>query len=104
MEEEDLSVLLQPYGQLSGPRDVTEVGLELKGSVRNETHTFNLWEGKAEQSAVWKEKLTVLERLDLGLMRKISASSLFTGPPVRKQSVTNVSRIQSSSQYKNSTC
>lgn len=88
MEEGDLSTLFQPYGQLSGPRDVTEVGLELKFSVREETHTVNLWEGKADQPAVWKEKLTVLERLDLGLMRKISASSLFTGPPVKKQSVT----------------
>lgn len=46
MEEEDLSVLFQPYGQLSGPRDATEVGLELKCSVRDESHTFNLWGGE----------------------------------------------------------
>lgn len=103
MEGVDLSVLFQPYGQLSRPRDVTEVGLELKCSVRDETHTFNLWGGEGRPVSNMERKTVSLERLDLELMRKISASSLFTGPPVKKQSVAKVSRIQSSSRYKNNT-
>lgn len=56
MEEENLSVLFQPYGQLSGPRDFTEVGLELKCSVRGETHTFNLWGGQGRPVSTTERK------------------------------------------------
>lgn len=57
-KEEDLSVLFQAYGQLSGPRDVTEVGLELKCSVRDETRTFNLW-GEEDRPVSNMERKTV---------------------------------------------
>lgn len=34
-------------GCVGGPSDATEVGLKLKRSVRDETHTLNLWGGES---------------------------------------------------------
>lgn len=87
-----------------GPSDVLKWDWDRSVLSGMKPRPWTCGEGSAEESAIWRDKLSVLEGVDLVLMRKTSVPSLFTGPPAEEQSVSNVSRICSLSQNKNSSC